>query len=65
MGKVTLTIEFPVTVPDGMKHPDFHFEEHICVEDLVEKRLLPLFREHEGRGTCCCYMVKGIVYEDV
>lgn len=51
-GKVRLTIEFPVELPEDLEHPDFFYEEHRCVGDLIEKDLMSIIRTDSEQAVC-------------
>lgn len=51
-GRIRLTIEFPIEIPKDSKHPDFFFESHRCVGDIIEKDLMSIIRADDERGVC-------------
>lgn len=46
--KISMSVEY-----DG-DHPDFYFEEHKCVDDLIEQ-LAQEVRDATDRKTCTCH----------
>ena len=63
MPKLTIIMTIPVPDLSDLDNPEFYWEEHLCIGDIIEDYILPLIEEADQRKSCICPRVDQIVYQ--
>jgi len=61
--EVTMVIEVPVTESTAnVEDPKFFYEEHMCIDDMIERGLIPALAEMGWRRSCLCHTVRKLEF---
>ena len=64
MPKLTITMTIPIPDLPDLDNPEYYWEEHMCIGDIIEDYILPLMEEADGRKSCICWHVDKLVYQN-